>query len=631
MSKTAEQVETRSGATVSTNLPSGYKLTEAGVIPQEWQSSTVAGIAASVRNAVVGGPFGSDLTSKDYVPAGVPVIRGQNMGEPFVSGSFVFVSTTKAASLAANLARPRDLVFTQRGTLGQVSIVPELQYAFYLVSQSQMKVTLDADIANPVFFYYVFTSLPRQVRIRGDTIQTGVPHINLGLLRRIPVPVPPLSQQHAIADALSSVDGLTGALEELIAKKRGIKQAAMQQLLTGKTRLPSFSGKWESKTVGDFASIRNSKVLPSSVAPDMPCVELEHIGQGNGRLMDVSTAQFSASSKYRFFSGDVLFGRLRAYLRKFWLADRDGICTTEIWPLMVDTDHACSRFLHAIVQTERFIDAATISYGTHMPRADWAVIRNFEVLMPRVDEQAAIAAVLSDMDAEIASLEQRRDKTKAIKQGMMQQLLTGRIRLVKPETPAAKSEPLRKPASAPTWQLSEEVLISVLTKQFGSEKFPLGRMRRMKLTYLLRRHLEGQAQGYLKKPAGPYNPKSKYGGPETIALRKGYVREHKSGDRKGFVAGKNIAQADAWFDRWYGPEAHQWLEQFRLKKNEDLELLATVDMAAEELREKGIEVTVATVKNVIQAGPEWKAKLARDVFSDRNIALAIDACRTLFG
>jgi len=153
----------------------------------------------------------------------------------------------------------------------------------------------------------------------------------------------------------------------------------------------------------------------------------------------------------------------------------------------------------------------------------------------------------------------------------------------------------------------------------------------MKLTYLLRRHLEGRVEGYLKKAAGPYNPRTKYGGPETIALRKGYVREHQCGDLQGFVAGANIAQAEGWFDQWYDPGVRGWLEQFRHKKNDELELLATVDMAAEELRAQGLAVTVAAVKNVIQAGPEWKPKLSREVFADGRIAWAIETCRTLFG
>src|SRR2546426_701337 len=124
-------------------LKTGYKQTEVGVIPEDWLSTTVAEIAASTRNAIVGGPFGSDLTSSDYADHGVPVIRGQNMHLRWISGNFVFVSPSKADSLGSNLARPGDIVFTQRGTLGQVSLVPAQPYERYLVSQSQMKLTVN--------------------------------------------------------------------------------------------------------------------------------------------------------------------------------------------------------------------------------------------------------------------------------------------------------------------------------------------------------------------------------------------------------------------------------------------------------------------------------------------------------
>ena len=216
-------------------------------------------------------------------------------------------------------------------------------------------------------------------------------------------------------------------------KKQAIKQAVMQQLLTGKTRLPGFSGAWETKRLGEIAPIRNHKTLPACVNPDTLCVELDHIEQGSGQLLEYAIARNSTSSKYHFFAGDVLFGRLRPYLRKFWHTDRDGICTTEIWPLMVNRDQIDSGFLYAIVQSDPFIAAASISYGTHMPRADWSVMRNFEICLPETREQRAIASVLSDMDAEIAALKQRQDKTLSIKQGMMQQLLTGRVRLLKSE------------------------------------------------------------------------------------------------------------------------------------------------------------------------------------------------------
>jgi restriction endonuclease S subunit len=168
---------------------------------------TVGETAAHSRNALVGGPFGSDLVSRDYVTAGVPVIRGTNMGQGrWVSGEFAFVTPEKADSLSANCAKPGDLVFTQRGTLGQVALVPKKGADRYLISQSQMKLTVDAEKADTLFLYYVFTSAEQQEYIRQIAIQTGVPHTNLGILRNTPLTLPPLSEQRAIAGVLGALD-----------------------------------------------------------------------------------------------------------------------------------------------------------------------------------------------------------------------------------------------------------------------------------------------------------------------------------------------------------------------------------------------------------------------------------------
>lgn len=151
---------------------------EISVIPIGWSYKKISELAAKRPNAIVGGPFGSDLVSKDYVEAGVPVIRGQNMAQRYVSGEFAFVSNRKAKQLQANTARAGDVVFTQRGTLGQVSLVPASHFPEFVVSQSQMKVTLDPNLAVPEYVHQYFTSSTGQRQILESAIQTGVPHTN---------------------------------------------------------------------------------------------------------------------------------------------------------------------------------------------------------------------------------------------------------------------------------------------------------------------------------------------------------------------------------------------------------------------------------------------------------------------
>jgi type I restriction enzyme, S subunit len=257
------------------------------------------------------------------------------------------------------------------------------------------------------------------------------PNLNIEIIRSIKVPAPPLGEQSAIAAALADADALIAALDGVIAKKRDLKQAAMQHLLTGRTRLPGFSGEWEVKRLGEVAAIRNQKINTLGADAAAFCVELEQVGQNTGQIDGHSDARSRRSVKYLFQKGDVLFGRLRPYLRKFWRADREGVCSTEIWPLIPIGTRLVSGFLFQTVQTDAFIEAANSSYGTHMPRSDWKALTKFELRIPLDPaEQTAIAEVLSDMDADLAALQTQAVKARAVKQGMMQELLTGRVRLV---------------------------------------------------------------------------------------------------------------------------------------------------------------------------------------------------------
>ena len=205
----------------------------------------------------------------------------------------------------------------------------------------------------------------------------------------------------------------------------------MQELLTGKKRLPGFAGKWRKNQFCELAYPGRNRFTPSIKQTHEFCIELEHIGQGTGILLGYTQTTKMSSLKSIFEIDDILFGKLRAYLRKYWRANRAGVCSTEIWVLKPFVENVTSGYLYQLVQTNLFVESASTAYGTHMPRSDWRVVKDLEVkLPPTLEEQTAIANILSDMDDEIAALEAKLAKARQIKIGMMQELLTGRIRLV---------------------------------------------------------------------------------------------------------------------------------------------------------------------------------------------------------
>ena len=401
-------------------LKTGYKQTEVGVIPEEWEDALLDRIANR------GSGHTPNKKHPEYWDGDIKWISladSPTLDRVFIDDTFAKVTPEGIANSSAVLHPAGTVVLSRDAGVGKSAIM-RTEMA---VSQHFMAWRCGPELDNRYLYYWLQAAKPEFERIaNGSTIKT----IGLQYFKDLKIPKPPYPEQRAIAEALSDVDGLLGGLDRLIAKKRDLKQAAMQQLLTGQTRLPGFHGEWEVKTFGEVAAPRRERIDPRRTGVHEFCIELEHIESGSAQILGSTSTGAQSSLKSVFHPGDVLFGKLRSYLRKYWLAKRDGVCSTEIWVLVPRRDTATSEFLFQIVQTDGFIDAASNSYGTHMPRSDWNAVQNYELKVPPVPEQTAIAEVLSEMDGELAVLEQRREKTRALKQAMMQELLTGRTRLV---------------------------------------------------------------------------------------------------------------------------------------------------------------------------------------------------------
>lgn len=400
-----------------------YQPSEIGVVPEDWE-------VCPVRQK------GEVLTGKALAASapGVqrPYLRTKNVFDGRIDIDDVLTMPMTDEQFAQFRIRNGDVLLNEGQSLelvGRCAIYQDEYPEPCAIQNALLRFRARAGVSAK-FASYLFRHCQKTGVFARIALQTtSIAHLGGSRFERLCLPWPSESEQCAIATALSDVEALLDGLTQLIAKKRDLKQAAMQQLLTGQTRLPGFSEEWQIVEFGDIAAIRNVKVVASSTTEGTQCVELESIGQASGRLIGTAEAA-GKTSKYSFKKGDVLFGRLRAYLRKYWLAQFDGVCSTEIWPLIPRDERLVAGYLHLIVQTNGFVDAAGVSYGTHMPRSDWSVLKKFSVQLPPVSEQAAIATVLADMDAELVALEARLAKARALKQAMMQELLTGKTRLV---------------------------------------------------------------------------------------------------------------------------------------------------------------------------------------------------------
>ncbi|MBF3429810.1 restriction endonuclease subunit S [Burkholderia pseudomallei] len=264
------------------------------------------------------------------------------------------------------------------------------------------------------------------------------PNITSNDVRTFPLTLPPLPEQSAIASALSDVDALLSSLDALIAKKRDIKQAAMQQLLTGKARLPGFEGGWTVKRLDQLANIRSGGTPSTTVSrfwdggiPWCTPTDITRL-DGGKYLLDTSrqiTPEGLSNSSAELIPANSVVMTSRATIGECAI-NLKPVTTNQGFKNFVPFEDTDVSFLYYLLQTQRqgFIQLCSGSTFLEIGKTQLAA---YKVHLPSTKvEQTAIAEVLSDMDAELAALEARRDKTRLLKQGMMQELLTGKTRLV---------------------------------------------------------------------------------------------------------------------------------------------------------------------------------------------------------
>ena len=386
-------------------LKPGYKQTEVGVIPEEWDVSSLNDCCSKITD-------GTHDTPKP-VQSGIPYITAIHVKDNCIDFQSCLYVTKADHDIIFSRCNPRqgDVLLVNIGAGVATTAIIDVDYEFSLKNVALLKPNRRR-IAGE---YLNYCLADRKPKITQALSSGGAqPFLSLTQIGEIIIPLPPPEEQLAVAGALSDVDALIGALDKLIAKKRDIKQAAMQQLLTGKLRLPGFSGKWEVKPLGEIAPLQRGFDLPTS-----------QLQPGNYPVV-YSNGVLNRHSIYMAKGPGVVTGRSGTIGKVNYVEEDYWPHNTTLWVTSFRGNFPkFVYFLYTHIGLERF------GTGSGVPTLNRNDVHAHRVaLPPTTEEQTAIATVLSDMDAEIAEIEKRRDKTRAVKQGMMQELLTGKTRLV---------------------------------------------------------------------------------------------------------------------------------------------------------------------------------------------------------
>ena len=387
-----------------------FKNTELGPIPEDWEVKSLFEIAPLQR--------GFDLPSSEVEVGPYPVVYSNGI----------------LTHHAKWLCSAPGLITGRSGTIGKFTFVED---GHYWPHNTALWVTSFCG-NNPKFVYYLYSNVGFARFASG----TGVPTLNRNDVHAFQVPLPPLPEQRRIAEALSDADGLVAALDKLIEKKNRIKDGAMQRLLTGETRLPGFTGKWVEKRLGDFSTVARGgspRPIESYLTTDSNGVNWVKIGDVgvDAKYIEKTSERITrkgAAYSRQIFQGDLLLSNSMSFGRPY-ITKIEGFIHDGWLVIQSFSRHFDKEFLYyALGSSSVVMQYRAFAAGSSVQNLNKNIVENIDIVVPpTLAEQRAIAAVLSDMDAEIAALSRERAEADRIKQGMMQELLTGKTRLTEGE------------------------------------------------------------------------------------------------------------------------------------------------------------------------------------------------------
>jgi type I restriction enzyme, S subunit len=379
---------------------------------------------ATFKEIVESNVYGPRFNANDYdLNGNVKTIRGTDVS---LDGEILYsqVPTAKLDELfiKSHLLKAGDLVMITTADCGLTGVF-RAQHESYIASAYAVKITLN-DKADPYYFKYFFQTTFAINQINSFVRKGTVANLPCSDILRCKLFLFDKLEQTKIANFLTAVDEKITQLSQKCDLLTQYKKGVMQQIFSQQLRFKDDDGRdfpdWEGATLGELIYEKSTKYNPESQPENLKCIELEHLSQETGVLLGYVDAANQKSIKNRFNKGDVLFGKLRPYLKKFLKAPFDGVCSTEIWVLK--GKKLANDYLYQLVQTENFLALTNISSGSKMPRADWGIVASAVIQYPALPEQTKIANFLTAIDDKINNAQAQLAAVKQYKQGLLQQL-----------------------------------------------------------------------------------------------------------------------------------------------------------------------------------------------------------------
>jgi type I restriction enzyme S subunit len=416
----------------------GYKQTEVGVIPEEWEAQPLGRSCEIITKGTTPTSIGREFTN-----TGVTFLKAESISESgrTIPDKVAFIDDATHALLKRSQLSEGDVLISIAGVLGRVGLVEKADLpANTNQALAVVRLGKNAELLRGFLFYCLRSSIVSE-QIRDITVQAAQANISLQNVRDFLLPLPSTkAEQETIAEALSDADALIESLEQLLTKKRLLKQGAMQELLTGKKRLAGFSGEWEVKRLDELGRWTGG-MTPSMRNPDYwQAGTVPWISSGDVKSVRLTTTAFAISIyavKQRVTTllpaKSIIVVTRSGILRNYLPVAMNMIpmAINQDIKALLTNDHVLPEYLlHSLTCIGDRILARCLKSGTTVESIEFPWLKAFTIPIPTLLEQTAIADILSDMDGEIVALEAKLAKTQSIKQGMMQELLTGRIRLV---------------------------------------------------------------------------------------------------------------------------------------------------------------------------------------------------------